>query len=340
MSGKTMRRIVRFYETGGPEVLRLEEAAPEPPRADEVLIRVQAIGLNNSEAQLRRGDYPMLMAQLPSRIGRECSGIVDAVGASVTSVRPGDLVSTIPAFDVQRHGVYGEWCVVPEVGVTRTPDRLTRIEAAAVWQQYLTAYGPLMLNSQLGPEKIVLITAGASSVGLGAIQIAKLSGARVIATTRSVTKVRVIQAAGADHVIVMGSQPFPQAIKQATDGRGFDICLDPIAGNGLLELVDAAAPEAIIHLYGQLSTDVTPLPLIPLLRKGLSIRGYTLWEITLNAKRRTKALAFIFERLQSGALRPVIDKVMPLDEIIAAHRYLESGRQAGKIVIDIGGGAS
>jgi NADPH:quinone reductase-like Zn-dependent oxidoreductase len=103
-----MRRIVRFHEIGGPEVLRLEEAAPSQPGAGELLLRVEAIGLNNSEAQLRRGDYPMLKAAFPSRIGRECVGRVVAVGEGVTAAREGDRVCTIPAFDVQRHGVYGE----------------------------------------------------------------------------------------------------------------------------------------------------------------------------------------------------------------------------------------
>src|SRR4051812_31222440 len=102
-------RIVRFHEVGGPEVLRIERLAPEPPRRDEVLLRVQAIGLNNSEAQYRRGEYPMRDASFPARLGRECSGIVEAVGEDVTGIGVGEAVSTIPAFDIERGGVYGEW---------------------------------------------------------------------------------------------------------------------------------------------------------------------------------------------------------------------------------------
>jgi NADPH:quinone reductase-like Zn-dependent oxidoreductase len=335
-----MPRIVRFHRTGGPEVLCLEEAPPEQPREGEVLIRNQAIGLNNSEAQLRRGDYPMLTADLPSRIGRECAGIVEAIGPSVTTVKPNDLVSTIPAFDVKRNGVYGEWCVVPEVGVARVPMRLSRLEAAAVWQQYLTAYGPLVLNSRLEPSMTVLITAAASSVGLGAIQVAKLFGTRVIATTRTASKEAIIRSAGADDVIITSHQPLVASVNHLTDGRGFDLGLDPIAGPGIADLIDCAAPEAAIHLYGQLAGEPSFFPLRAMLRKGLTVRGYTLWEITLNPARREAAKQYIFNHLDSGKLRPIIDRVFPLESVVEAHRYLESGRQAGKIVIEVAGNVS
>lgn len=333
-----MPRIVRFYRTGGPEELKLEQAAPEAPGPGEIRLRVEAIGLNNSEAQLRRGEYPMLKASFPSRIGRECAGLVEAIGPDVTAWKPGDLVSTIPAFDVQRHGVYGEWCLVPAGAAVVAPPRLTRLQAAAIWQQYLTAYGPLVEYSRLAPGQAVLIMAGASSVGLGAIQIARLLGATVLATTRTASKRAVMERAGAQHVIIMeDGLDLAEAVRQATGGRGFDVAFDPIAGPGLADLAEAAAPEAQIYLYGQLSLEPAPFPLLPVLRKGLTIRGYTLWEITLNAARRARAQDFIFRHMQEGALEPIIDRVFPLNEIVEAHRYMESGRQAGKIVIEVRG---
>jgi NADPH:quinone reductase-like Zn-dependent oxidoreductase len=333
-----MRRIVRFHSIGGPEVLRLEAAAPDAPGPGEVLLRVQAIGLNNSEAQLRRGDYGMMQADLPSRIGRECSGIVVGAGEGVASVKEGDLVSTIPAFDVKRSGVYGDWCVVPETALARVPDGLTRLEAAAVWQQYLTAYGPLVEYSAIGPGTVVLITAAGSSVGRGAMQMARQLGGRVIATTRTASKRAGLLAGGAEGVIVTSEVPLVERVLELTDGQGFDVCLDPIAGPLVNGLVAAAKREATIFLYGQLERAPTEIPIVELLRKGLWIRGYTLWEITLDPERRERAKRYIHDCLATGALRPVIDRVFRLDEIVEAHRYLESGVQNGKIVIDVEGG--
>lgn len=329
-------RIVRFHAVGGPDVLRLETAPREAPRPGEVRLRVQAIGLNNSEAQYRRGEYPMRDTSFPTRLGRECSGLVEAVGDGVGSVRIGDRVSTLPAFDdIQRGGVYGDWAVVPAAALVPVPDGLPAVQAAAVWQQYLTAYGPLVESAALQPGDTVLITAASSSVGRGAIQVAKLLGCTVIATTRSESKAAALRAGGADRVIVTDREDLVAGVAAATGGQGFRLALDPIAGPSLGALAEAAGPGATIVEYGQLSRDPTPFPLLAALRKGLSIRGYTLWEITLDPAKRARAVDWISRRLADGTLRPVIDRVFGLDEIVEAHRYIESGRQNGKIVIDV-----
>lgn len=330
-------RIVRLYEVGGPEVLRLETVPREAPRPGEVRLAVRAIGLNNSEAQYRRGEYPMRDTTFPTRLGRECSGLVEAVGDGVRSVRPGDEVSTVPSFDIQRGGVYGEWAIVPAAALVPMPAALSHVEGAAVWQQYLTAYGPLVEHGALGPGDCVLVTAASSSVGRGAIQMAKLLGCEVVAVTRSPAKVEALRAGGADHVIVASEEDLVSRVAAITGGRGFRLALDPVAGPGLAALAQAAGTAASIVEYGQLSREPTPFPLLDVLRKGLAIRGYTLWEITLDPARLARAVDWIGSRLTSGALRPVIDRVFALDQIVEAHRYIESGRQNGKIVVDVEG---
>ena len=277
----------------------------------------------------------MQAADFPSRIGRECTGTVVSVGEGVTAFRPGDRVSTIPAFDVKRNGVYGEWAVVPEAGVVPVPMGLEVVKACAIWQQYLTAYGPLVLYSECGPDDTVLITAAASSVGLGAIQMAKARGSKVVATTRTPAKRGILERVGADRVVVPREEELEPAVMEISGGRGFTVCMDPVAGPGLKTLVSCAAREARIFLYGQLASEPTPLPLVEIMRKGVCVRGYTLWEVTLDAVRRAAAVDYISRGIQSGTLDPVIDRVMAFDDIVEAHRYLETGKQAGKIVIAV-----
>jgi NADPH2:quinone reductase len=217
------------------------------------------------------------------------------------------------------------------------PAGLSHLEAAASWQQYLTAYGPLVEPATLRPGDAVLITAASSSVGRGAIQMARLLGCEVIATTRSRAKCDVLLAGGAHHVIVTDEEDLAARVAAITGGKGVRLALDPIAGPGLSALAEAAGQGATIVEYGQLSREPTPFPLLAVLRKHLTIRGYTLWEITLDPARRRRAVDYIAGHLAHGTLRPVIDRVFTLDQIVEAHRYIESGRQTGKIVIDVTG---
>jgi NADPH:quinone reductase-like Zn-dependent oxidoreductase len=330
-----MPKVVRIHRTGGPEVLSLEEAAPDAPQEGEVLLRVQAIGLNNSEAQYRRGDYAMRPTELPSRLGRECAGVIEALGPGVEGYRTGDEVSTIPMFDLVRNGVYGEWALVPAASLVRMPPNLSRLEAAAVWQQYLTAYAPFVEYASLGHGDWVLITAAASSVGRGAIQVARELGCRVIASTRSPEKSTTLTRAGAERVVVTSRESLAAVVRETTFGEGVRFAFDPVAGKSLPDLCECAAHGALIVLYGRLDASPAEYPVLACLRKGLSVRGYTLWEVTLDPERRKRACGWITARLADGRLKPVIDRVFALDEIVEAHRYLESGRQQGKIVVKV-----
>src|SRR5262245_14183854 len=138
-----MSRVVRFHELGGPEVLKIEEADVPPPGEGEVQIAVKAIGLNRAEAMFRRGEY-LELPKFPARNGYEAAGTVTAVGPGLTGFRPGDAVSTIPAFSLNQYGIYGELVNAPAHAVAHHPASLSWEEAAAIWMQYLTAYGALI----------------------------------------------------------------------------------------------------------------------------------------------------------------------------------------------------
>jgi NADPH:quinone reductase-like Zn-dependent oxidoreductase len=329
-----MPKIIRFYETGGPEVLKIEEAPLVEPGAGEVRLKVEAIGLNRAEVMFRQGHY-LETPVLPSRLGYEAAGIVDALGPGASGVNIGDRVSTVPSFSIGTYGVYGESAIVPAYAAARYPENLSPAEGAAIWMQYLTAFGALIEFGHLQKGDTVLISAASSSVGLAAIQIARSVGATAIAITRGADKKAFLLGAGADHVIATDEQDLVEGVLAVTAGKGAGMAFDPVAGALLGDLAGAAAPGATIFEYGALSPVPTTFPLFAALAKGLTVRGYTLFEIVKHPERLARGKQFIYSGLESGALKPIIDRTFPLESIVEAHRYMESNQQKGKIVVEV-----
>ena len=315
-------------------MLQIEDLPLEEPGESEVRLKVEAIGLNRAEVMFREGHY-LEDPELPSRLGYEAAGIVDAVGPGVGNIQIGDWVSTIPGFSMGTYGVYGESAIVPALHVASYPDNLSASEGTAIWMQYLTAYGALIDICQLKAGDTALISAASSSVGLAAIQVAKAAGAVAIATTRGSAKKQFLLDAGADHVIVTNQEDLGESVMAITAGTGASLIFDPIGGPLLQTLADAAAIGATIVEYGALSPDPTPFPLFSALKKGLTVRGYTLFEIVKDAHRLARGKQYVYDGLQSGALKPVIDSIFPLEAIVDAHRYMESNQQKGKIVVTV-----
>jgi len=329
-----MARVVRFHETGGPEVLRIEQVEVPPPGKDEVRIRVHALGLNRAEAMFRSGQY-LYTPRLPSRLGYEAAGTVEAIGAGVTGVKLGEAVSTVPAFSLNDYGVYGDVATVPAAAVAKHPASLSWVEAAAVWMQYATAYGALIDIAALEAGDTLLIPAASSSVGIAAIQIANMVGATPVALTRGGCKREALLDAGAAEVIATQEQDLVAEVRRITGGKGARVVFDPVGGPTVAKLTAAMARRGILFQYGMLSTEPTPLPLADVLGKSLTVRGYVLFEITNDPRRLERAKQFIIDGLAAGKLKPVIAKTFPLDQIVAAHRYLESNQQIGKIVVTV-----
>ena len=329
-----MARVVRFHETGGPEVLRIEQVEVPPPGKDEVRIRVHALGLNRAEAMFRSGQY-LYTPRLPSRLGYEAAGTVEAIGAGVTGVKLGEAVSTVPAFSLNDYGVYGDVATVPAAAVAKHPASLSWVEAAAVWMQYATAYGALIDIAALEAGDTLLIPAASSSVGIAAIQIASMVGATPVALTRGGRKREALLGVGAAEVIATEEQDLVAEVRRITGGKGARVVFDPVGGPTVAKLTAAMARRGILFQYGMLSTEPTPLPLADVLGKSLTIRGYVLFEITNDPRRLERAKQFIIDGLAAGKLKPVIAKTFPLDQIVAAHRYLESNQQIGKIVVTV-----
>jgi NADPH:quinone reductase-like Zn-dependent oxidoreductase len=329
-----MARVVRFHETGGPEVMQVEDLDVGEPGAGEIRVNIETIGLNRAEAMFRSGQY-LEQPKLPARLGYEAAGTVDMVGQDVQGFRPGDAVCVMPAFSMNDYGVYAEQAIVPAAAVVQRPDGLSAIDAAAIWMAYLTAYGALIDIGGLASGEAVIIPAASSSVGLAAIQIANRVGAVSIAVTRTNAKQAALLNAGAVHVIATEERDLVTEVMRVTTNRGARVVFDPVGGPQVEKLAQAMAHQGTLFEYGALSPEPTPFPLILAIQKSLTLRGYLVFELIDNRQRLESAHDFVTRGLDDGTLKPTIAKTFNLDQIVDAHRYMESNEQFGKIVVTI-----
>jgi NADPH:quinone reductase-like Zn-dependent oxidoreductase len=329
-----MPKVVRFHQLGGPEVLRLEDQPTREPKAGEVRIRVQAVGLNRAEALYARGQY-LEQPRLPSGLGYEAAGIIEAVGPDVDRTWIGHKIATVPGFSHNDYPVLGEEAVVPVANVAPYPEKLTPTDAAAMWMQYLTAWGGLVNLGRIAKDDFVVISAASSSVGVAAIQITKEQGAIAIATTRTSKKREELHELGADHVIATAEEDLVTRVDKITGGKGARVLFDPIAGPFVEQLAAAAADHAILIEYGSLSLKPTPFPLVIAMHKQLTMRAYTMREINANHDLSRTAREYVFDRVADGRFQIKIAKTFPFADTVKAYQYLESNEQIGKVVITL-----
>lgn len=329
-----MTRAVRIHETGEADVLKIEDVAIGEPGEGEVRIKVEAIGLNRAEVMFRMGAY-LEAPDLPAGMGYEGAGVVEAVGPGVSEFTAGDAVAVVPAFSMNAYNMYAESTIVPAYALTPRPAGLDAIQSAALWMAYLTAYGALIEFGRLQAGEAVLIPAASSSVGLAAIQIANHVGATPIAMSRTNAKVEQLKQAGSAYVIVSESQDIAGETMRLTNNAGARIVFDPVAGSTVNDLADAMSPGGTLFLYGALANEATPFPLFTALGKGLMLRGYTVLELFANSDAFARGKQFVFDGIAAGEFRPTVDRVFDFDDIVAAHRYMESNQQFGKIVVRV-----
>ena len=232
---------------------------------------VATIGLNRVEAMFRGGEFGT--PTLPSRIGYEAAGVIEAVGAAVTDFKIGDHVATIPGLAMDTYGTYGDTILYP-AHMLIPPARqcvFSRHCAAAAWMQYLTAYA-LIGVADLKRDDLVVITAASSSVGLAAIEIANIVDAIPIAVTRTASKAARLTAHGARHVVVTETQDLVETVTALSHGKGARIVFDAVAGDTLSDLAAITMPHGMIIIYGTLSGNTATLALQPAMMKSLTIR--------------------------------------------------------------------
>jgi len=341
-------KVIRFYKTGGPDVLRVEDVRWPQPLGNEVLIRVQALALSRLDLLWREGSY-CEEPQFPAQIGYEAAGVVESVGPEVKSLKVGDPVSTFPAVSLTDYAAHGETILYPESALLAYPQNLTPEQAAAANTGLFTAYFALVELACLKPDQHVVVSAAGSSMGVAALQMVKAVGAKNIAVTRSEGKQEGLLAAGADQVLIAGREDVQEAIFERTEGLGAEVIYDAVGGPGLEELIWATKRFGWVIVYGQLGAmeNGTPFPLGACALRGLKVHasfrvfdftGHPKLGLPPRAEAVERAKRFISDGLAAGRFSPKIDRVfVGLDEYAAAHRYMQKDARIGKVVISLGG---
>lgn len=323
---------VVITEPGGPEVLQLRDVAKPHPGPNQIRVRVHATAVNRADLMQRRGHYPA-PAGVPADIpGLEYAGVVDALGPAVTQWQPGDRVMGLVG-----GGSYAEYVVTHEAEAMPIPAPLSFTDAAAIPESFLTAHDALVTRLAVNAGESVLIHAVASGVGTAASQIAKQMGCRVFGTARTAWKLERAAGYGVDVAIDATRENFVSVVRSQTNGRGVDAIMDLVGGNYLTPNVQAVALLGRIAIVGLVAGASAELDMRLLLNKRATIVGTVLRARTLGEKIEV-ARAFMRDCahwLENGAVRPVVDKVLTLEEAADAHRIVEANESFGKIVLEI-----
>ncbi len=319
-------KAVRVHEFGGPEVMVYEEIETPTPGPGEVLVKIEAAGVNYVDVYRRKGNYK---GALPFTEGEEAAGRVMAVGPGVTTVRPGDLV----AYGTSR-GAYAEFAVVPEASLAVVPEGISARQAAAVILQGMTAHYLATSTYPLQEGELALIHAAAGGVGGLLVQIAKRRGAIVFATCSTEPKAERVRGLGADEVILYSQTDFHAEVMRLTEGAGVDVVYDGVGQATFMSSLNCLHPRGMMVLFGAASGPVAPLDPQVLNQKGsLYLTRPTLGNYAATRAELQQRATDLFTWMAAGELDVPIDREFPLREAAAAHRYIEDRRTMGKLLL-------
>lgn len=328
-------KAVVMRETGGPEVLSLEEIeTPEIISATQVKVRIEAAGVNPVDTKLRsRGLF--LPDGVPAVLGCDGAGVVVETGSQVTQFRSGDEVWYCDGGLGGLHGNYAEYAVIEESVCCKKPVSIDFVHAAAAPLILITAWEALFGRARLTNEKTLLVHAGAGGVGHVAIQLAKQAGARVLTTVSTKEKQAFVASLGADESILYGEHAFVDQVMELTGGAGADVVLDTVGGDVFKASIDATSP------YGDLVTLLDPGPAVDWKEaRNRNLRvGFTLMLTPMLRhlpQARTNQVAILSDCAQmidNGSLRIHVSESLPLAQAVKAHELIEQGRTQGKLVL-------
>jgi NADPH2:quinone reductase len=322
-----MPKAIRITETGGPDVLRWEDVEAGEPGEGQARVRHTAIGVNFIDTYHRSGLYPV---PLPSGLGSEAAGVVEAVGPGVTVVRPGDRV----AYAGGPPGSYAEARVMPADRLVTIPDRVTDQTAAAVMLKGMTAQYLIRRTYPVKAGETVLFHAAAGGVGLIACQWLKALGATVIGTVGSDEKAAVARAHGCDHVIISTREDIAKRVREITGGAGAPVVYDSVGKDTFLSSLDCLRPLGLMVSFGNASGKVPPLDIGILSQKGsLYLTRPTLATYTASRADLEATAREVFDVIREGKVKVEVRHVYPLADTQQVHRDLEGRRTVGSIVM-------
>lgn len=320
---RDVMKAIRVHQFGGPEVMKVEEVSTPSPGANQVVVRLRAIGVNPVDTYLRSGSNPAL--KLPYTPGIDGAGLIESVGANVTSVKTGDRVY----FGGAVSGAYAEFCLCDELQVHPLPFKINFLQGAALHVPYATAYRALFHRAQGKAGETVLIHGASGGVGIAGVQIAKAAGFIVIGTAGTEKGLQLVHQEGAHHVLNHHNKDYLEKVVALTNGRGVDVILEMLANVNLakdLPLLSKSGRVVVIGSRGKI--EITPRDLMS---RDADVRGIMLFNAT--AQELVSIHSAIRAGLENGTLRPIIGKQMPLGDASQAHvAVLEPGAY-GKIVL-------
>jgi NADPH2:quinone reductase len=319
-------KLIQVAKLGGPEELQLTDAPIPTPAAGQALVRIHAAGVNFIDVYHRTGLYK---SDMPFTPGMEGAGVVESVGPGVTTVQPGDRVGYAMA-----RGSYAQCGIVPAAILVKLPDHVDFPTAAAAMLQGMTAHYLTHSTFELKKGDTALVHAAAGGAGALIVQMAKMRGATVLATTGSDEKAAIAKQAGADEVIVYTKQDFAAEVKRFTNGRGVDVVYDSVGVSTFLKGLDIIRPRGMMVLFGQSSGAVAPFDPSILNGKGsLFLTRPTLGHYTLTREELEWRAGDVLRWLDEGKLKLRIDRTYPLAQAADAHRDLEGRKTAGKLIL-------
>lgn len=320
-------KAIQIVATGGPEVLQLAELPIPEPGPGQVLIRIEAIGVNFIEIYFRKGTYK---ASLPMTPGSEAAGTVEELGPGVTGFVAGDAVASVSVL-----GSYAEYALVPAAQLVKVPDGVTPEQAAAAMLQGMTAHYLAYSTFPLKEGQTALVHAGAGGVGLLLTQMAVRLGARVITTVSTEVKAELSREAGASDVILYTEQDFVQEVKRLTDGKGVDVVYDSVGKTTFEGSLNCLRPRGLLALFGASSGPVPPFDLIQLSGKGsLFVTRPTLWHYVATRAELEWRAGDVLGWAAKGELKLRTEHLYSLDDAGQAQTDLESRKTTGKILLE------
>ncbi len=315
-----------YYETGGPEVFRYEEVPDPEVGPDQVLIRVEAISVEGGDTLNRLGGA---MTATPHIVGYQCAGTVLSVGEGVQAIEPGDRVVTVGV-----DGSHAERRVAGASFCWTVPTGVTTEQAACVPVPFGTADDALFEFGRLQPGETVLVHAGASGVGIAAIQLAHRAGARVLATASSTARLDRLHELGLDHGIDYSTVDFADEVRRLTEGKGADVIVDSVGGSTLQKSLQCLAYRGRCITFGDAGRELpSRLDISTMRANNQTLVGYFLGAELFLGSRAHAVIARHLDDIADGQLRVVIDRRLPLEDAAEAHAYIESRQAFGRVLL-------